>query len=51
MEFNFLKLVFTLTLADDIDAPYLLFGIRTDFAEIFRRVMSSVSPLPRRCAS
>ncbi|HEX2770361.1 MAG TPA: CRISPR system precrRNA processing endoribonuclease RAMP protein Cas6 [Geobacteraceae bacterium] len=38
MEFNFLKLVFTLTLEDDIDDPYLLFGIRTDFAEIFRRV-------------
>ncbi len=37
MEFNFLKLVFTLTLAEDIDDPYLLFGIRTDFAKIFRR--------------
>ena len=38
MEFNFLKLVFTLTLANDIDDPYLLFGIRTGFAEAFRRV-------------
>jgi len=37
MEFNFLKLVFTLNLADDINSPYFLFGIRTDFAEIFRR--------------
>ena len=38
MEFNFLKLVFTLTLVDDIDDPYLLFGIRTGFAEAFRRM-------------
>jgi hypothetical protein len=45
MEFNFLKLVFTLTLADDINDPYLLFGIRTEFAEIFRRV----SGCDRRC--
>ena len=27
MEFNFLKLVFTLTLEDDLDDPYILFGI------------------------
>lgn len=38
MEFNFLKLVFTLSLEADIADPYLLFGIRTDFAEDFRRV-------------
>jgi hypothetical protein len=38
VEFNFLKLVFTLTLEADIDDPYLLFAIRTDFAGIFRRV-------------
>jgi hypothetical protein len=38
MEFNFLKLVFTLTLTNDIDDPYLLFGIRADFADIFRKV-------------
>ena len=37
MEFNFLKLIFTLNLADDIDSPCILFGIRTDFSEIFRR--------------
>jgi hypothetical protein len=38
LEFNFLKLVFTLTLAEDIEDPYIMFGIRTDFATIFRRV-------------
>ena len=38
VEFNFLKLVFTLTLKADIADPFLLFGIRTDFAEIFRKV-------------
>jgi hypothetical protein len=37
VEFNFLELVFTLALAEDIDDPYILFGIRTDFARIFRR--------------
>jgi hypothetical protein len=37
VEFNFLKLVFTLALAEDIDDPYILFGIRNDFARIFRR--------------
>lgn len=30
MEFNFLKLVFTLTLNADITDPNLLFGIRGD---------------------
>jgi hypothetical protein len=39
MEFNFLKLVFTITLETDIADPYLLFGTRTDFAEIFRKVV------------
>ena len=38
MEFNFLKLVFTLTINADITDPYRLFGIRADFAEYFRRV-------------
>jgi hypothetical protein len=38
VEFNFLKLIFTLTLADDIADPYILFGIRAEFAEVFRRV-------------
>jgi hypothetical protein len=38
VEFNFLKLVFTLTLEANIDDPYLLFAIRTGFAGIFRRV-------------
>jgi hypothetical protein len=38
VEFNFLKLIFTLTLADDIADPYFLFGIRAEFAEVFRRV-------------
>ncbi len=33
-----MKLVFTLILADNVDDPYLLFGIRTGFAEAFRRV-------------
>jgi len=37
VEFNFLKLVFGLTLEADIEDPYLLFGIRTGFAGIFRR--------------
>ncbi len=37
MEFNILKVVFTLELKDDIADPYLLFDIRRDFAEVFRR--------------
>jgi len=39
MEFNFLKLIFTLKLEEDIDDPNLLFAIRTDFAAIFRNTV------------
>jgi hypothetical protein len=39
VEFNFLKLVFTLSLGADTADRYLLFGMRTDFAESFRRTV------------
>jgi CRISPR/Cas system endoribonuclease Cas6 (RAMP superfamily) len=38
VEFNFLNLVFTLRLEADIADPYLLFGMRADFADIFQQV-------------
>jgi hypothetical protein len=37
MEFNFTKLIFTLNLETDVTDPLLFFGIRKEFAEIFRR--------------
>ena len=37
MEFNFTKIIFTLNIQADITKPYLLFAIRKEFAEIFRR--------------
>ena len=38
MEFNFARLVITLRLETDIDDPLALFGLRSLFAEAFRRV-------------
>jgi hypothetical protein len=40
VDLNFLKLVITLRLEADYADPYLLFGMRTDFAEIFREATS-----------
>jgi hypothetical protein len=39
MEFNFLKLIFTLEMEEDIADSHLLFAIRTDFAAIFRNAV------------
>ena len=39
MEFNFLKLVFTFSLAADTYDPHILFGMRAAFAESFRRAV------------
>ncbi|HEX9079540.1 MAG TPA: CRISPR system precrRNA processing endoribonuclease RAMP protein Cas6 [Desulfuromonadaceae bacterium] len=49
MEFNFLKVVLTLELKADIADPYLLFEIRRDFAEAFRRAVGCRRPQCTPC--
>jgi CRISPR/Cas system endoribonuclease Cas6 (RAMP superfamily) len=50
VEFNFLKLVFTISLGADIADPYLLFNIRADFAEIFRKIIGCDRSGCEKCA-
>jgi hypothetical protein len=37
MEFNFVKLIFSLELQDDLDDRFHFFGLRKEFAELFRK--------------
>jgi CRISPR-associated endoribonuclease Cas6 len=50
VDFNFLKLIITLRLEADIANPYLLFGIKTDFADFFRQVTGCRGKSCRECA-
>src|SRR5690349_2540332 len=49
VDLNFLRLVVTLRLETDVTDPYLLFGMRTDFAKLFREVTSCRREVCQQC--
>lgn len=51
MEFNYTKLFFTIELERDISDPYLFFGIRRDFTEIFRKTVGCRGFEDEKCPS